>query len=46
VSRCRWRDPFTIAGVSVVLAGVSIAALQLRARWATSVDPAATLRSE
>jgi putative ABC transport system permease protein len=40
------RDPLTIAAVSIVYALVSMVALYLPARWATSVSPAATLRNE
>lgn len=40
------RDPLTIALVALVLAGVSLVALYLPARWATAVEPATVLRSE
>lgn len=39
-------DPTTYATVSMVLAGVALAATYLPARRATAVDPGATLRSE
>jgi putative ABC transport system permease protein len=40
------RDPLTIGVVSLILTAVSTLALSLPAPWATSVDPATTLRSE
>jgi len=39
-------DPATFAGVSLLLAGVSVVAWRLPARRATAGDPMATLRSE
>jgi putative ABC transport system permease protein len=40
------RDPLTMAAVCAVLLAASSAALYVPARWATRLDPAATLRSE
>jgi putative ABC transport system permease protein len=46
ISGFRTLDPLTAAVVFAVLVGAGFAALYLPARWASSVDPAHTLRGE
>lgn len=39
-------DPWTLCVVSVLLAGVALAAAYLPARWAMNVDPLVSIRAE